>query len=100
MFNLVHNNTVLDVTQRIKVNKDVVLQAQEAAEPPPMTVDSVTCTLKENDYSALLELRSKEYMFYTTLILIVPASVTYDWVSILLTVCCPHVRAIHLNRGD
>ena len=99
MFNLVHNGTVLDVTQRVKVCKDVVLQAQEAAEPPPMMVGSVRVTLKEDDYSALLGLRSKGYMFYTSLILTVPASVSYDWVATLLTVCCPHVRAIHLNRG-
>lgn len=100
MFNLAHNNTVLDVTQRVKVSKDIILQAQEAAEPPPMTVGNVHVMLKEDDYSALLGLRSKGYMFYTSLILTVPASVSYDWVSILLTVCCPYVRAIHLNRRD
>ena len=55
MFNLVHNGTVLDVTQRVKVCKDVVLQAQEAAEPPPMTVGSVRVTLKEDaSYVALI----------------------------------------------
>lgn len=97
MFNLVNNETTLDEKQLITVKKGAVLLVQETAQLPQKKEGGVRVALSDGDYSNLLGLGSNEFMFCTSLILVIPASVTYDWVAILLNACYPYVGAIYLE---
>ena len=97
MFNLVYDETTLDEKQLIIVKKGVVLLVQETAQLPPKKEGGVRVTLNDVDNSDLLGLGANEFMFCTSLILVIPASVTYDWVAILLNACYPYMRAIYLE---